>query len=387
MQPDYDYIEQLMVQKLSGSLSAEEDAWLLQCIAEDETAGNLWVQTQQALAIYQAGVFAESIDEEKAWDKIAAATQQPEQQAPVIQMRSTVGWWKTWQAVAACAVIVVLAGWFTWQWAGYKGEALAKAAPAIVLKLANGKTITLTAGQQQLTAHRAQSATLQLQDGSIVADAGRDQIAENELNTLSIPDGKDYQLVLPDGSEVWLNAATDLQFPLAFSGTQRVVKVRGEAYFKIAPDAAHPFVVNANGMDIKVLGTAFNTRCYPGEPAATALVSGKVTVEVAGKPVFQLLPGQQVQQDNKEWEVASFDESITLSWLKGVYLFNNEPLQQLKNTIERWYGVQVTIAPELAAKRFSGAMEKSKGIEVFLKNITTTSSVSYTLNNGIVHIF
>lgn len=385
MQPDYDYIEQLMVQKLSGSLSVEEDVWLLQCIQEDEKAALLWQQTQQAMAVFEAGEQVKQLDMDKAWHNIAAGID-VEEEAPVVTMHQPTRWWRSWQA-AACVLVLVLSGWWIWQWAGAEKKYIAVAAPAVTLQLANGKTITLAAGNQQLQA-QVQPAGIRLQDGTIVADAAKDKIDAYALNTLNIPDGEEYHLVLPDGTEVWLNAATSLQFPLAFTGEQRLVKVSGEAYFKVAPDAAHTFVVNANGTAIKVLGTEFNTRCYPGEPAATALVSGKVAVEMTGKQAFRLQPGEQVRQnEKKEWEVAPFDEAMTLSWLKGLYLFNNEPLQQLKHTIERWYGVQVRIEPALAARRFSGAMEKGKSIEVFLKNLTATSSIHYTVRDRIIHIF
>jgi ferric-dicitrate binding protein FerR (iron transport regulator) len=383
---EQDYIEQLITQKLTGNITVDEDAVLKALIQDDAAVQALWKETAAAYHMYSAGVFASRLNEGAAWQKVQEALVAEE--GPVVYLRPGRRRMARWITAAACILLLAGAGLVAWWGLSHRGDTItARANPPIVLKLANGKTIELASAQQHMRVQNGATASLRLQDGSILADAANDKIGDSELNALTIPEGKDYYLQLADGTEVWLNAASELQFPLSF-GKQRLVKLKGEAYFKVAKDAARPFLVNTGAMDVKVLGTEFNLKYYPEEAPTTSLVTGEVAVSTASGEQVKLLPGQAARAgENNHLQVNEFDETITLAWMKGLYLFNDESLQSIRYTIERWYGVQVELDQTIGLKRFTGAMEKDKTLEVFLKNIAVTSNVKYRTQNNTVHFY
>jgi hypothetical protein len=256
----------------------------------------------------------------------------------------------------------------------------------VVLKLANGKEIK--PGDQGLTVNDEDNNAVLVSDNKHeIVNAQKDQISLTALNTLQIPSGQDFYLLLADGTEVWLNAETELEFPLSFKGAaMRQVKVIGEAYFKVAHNTKQPFTVSTPNGDIRVSGTEFNVKCYTGEQEKTSLVTGKINFSTQNK-TFDLSPGQQIEITSDNARIGEFDETEALAWMKGIYYFRNESLSDIKHVLERWYGIKVRLSASVAEKRFSGALEKKKSIDNFLTNIANTSDVQYAYKANILELY
>ena len=163
-----------------------------------------------------------------------------------------------------------------------------------MITLANGEKIVLGDKKQQLI---GEDGTLLNLDSAVVEYKGKQKTPALVYNTIDIPIGGEYQLVLADGTKVWLNADSKLRFPVSFTAERREVYLEGEAYFEVAKDSAREFWVHAGAMDVKVLGTSFNVKAYERlETVATTLVEGSVEVACAGKS-FQIVPGEQFVYD------------------------------------------------------------------------------------------
>jgi len=188
-------------------------------------------------------------------------------------------------------------------------------------------------------------------------------------NTLSTPTGRQYHIQLPDGTEVWLNAASSIHYPTVFSGTERVVDITGEAYFEVAKDAARPFKVKAGqGAQIDVLGTHFNVNAYSNEPAiATTLLEGSVRFRGRGGPNGEekselLKPGQQTQYDQASHALTVANDVETaqvVAWKNGKFDFNDMGLKKVMQQLERWYDIDVVYEKNVPDIKFFGKMTEN----------------------------
>lgn len=161
---------------------------------------------------------------------------------------------------------------------------------------------------------------------------------------LSTPRGMDFKVVLPDGSEVWLNAESTIEFPSAFRTGVREVKLKGEAYFKVAHDERAPFIVTSEKMKVRVLGTEFNMRSYMAEVPRVALVEGKVEVMRPGatRPDATLSPGEEARFDaDGAVQVQEVDTYAVTQWVKGFFYFHDQPLVEVLRELGRWYNLGV----------------------------------------------
>lgn len=171
-------------------------------------------------------------------------------------------------------------------------------------------------------------------------------LSENVMNTLYTPAGQRAQLVLQDGTEVWLNAKSKLIYPARFTGDIRKVSIEGEAFFKVAKDPAHPFIVSTHDVDMRVLGTQFNVCSYPATGyVQTSLLEGSVRVFFRDKENegIVLLPDQQVTVSNGEMKVEPIRLKDHFLWRDGIYAFENEPLVDILKKLELYYDVKIVV--------------------------------------------
>lgn len=213
--------------------------------------------------------------------------------------------------------------------------------------------------------------------------------AHVETLTISIPRGKDYHVVLPDGTNVWLNADTKLIFPDHFVGARREVQLQGEAYFEVAKDKAHPFVVYNNLFSTTVLGTKFNMRTYSQSAASVVLVEGKVTVESKkSKTIQTIVPGQKAQLTSSgQFEVQHVDTYAYIQWKEGYFYFNNVPLVEIMQELGRWYNVDIVIEnPRMMHTRLHFVADRSQGLSEALQNLNTIGDVHASMNGNKVII-
>ena len=207
------------------------------------------------------------------------------------------------------------------------------------------------------------------------------------FNTIETPRGGQYQLRLTDGTIVWLNAGSTFKYPLSFDGNKRSVELSGEAYFEVAKDSRHPFVVQSKLQEVEVLGTHFNISSYSNEASVkTILLEGAVKVrslpalkETAGKSVT-LKPGQQSVLIKDQLKVGQIDIEDAIGWKQGLFIFNEDPLVEVMHKISRWYDVDITFAdPSLKNTRFSGSISRNLSLLKVLEKLSVTGGIRFSL--------
>jgi len=204
------------------------------------------------------------------------------------------------------------------------------------------------------------------------------------MNEISTPNGGQYQLLLSDGTKVWLNATSSIRFPVAFSAGERKITLSGEGYFEVAHDAKRPFIIYTAREQVKVLGTHFNINSYQNEPVSyTTLVEGRVEVTSndtsAGKSVHILEPGQEAAVTNNGTAVNAADLEKALAWKNGYFIFHNENLKTIMRDIERWYDVTVVYEGDFSDKRFEGSISRFKNVSEILRKFELTNSIHFKI--------
>lgn len=250
-----------------------------------------------------------------------------------------------------------------------------------LLTLADGSTVVLGQAGAGLVAQQGRSRVVKTAAGQLRYASGPAAAAGAPLlyNTVATPRGGQYQLTLPDGSRVWLNAASSLRFPAAFGGGERRVTLTGEAYFEVAKDAAHPFRVAARGAEVTVLGTHFNVNAYADEPAlAATLLEGAVRLRQGTWQVL-LRPGQQGQpRPDSTWLVRPVATDQAVAWKNGYFVFDDEPIEAIMRQVARWYDVDVQYQGALTDKDFNGRVSRFKDAADVLRVLELTGAVHFT---------
>lgn len=233
-----------------------------------------------------------------------------------------------------------------------------------VLTLDNGETVELGADETLNT-----RAIAQVQQKAATQHAAP--------NTLTTPRGGEFKVTLEDGTEVWLNAQTTLRYPETFDGDERRVEVTGEAYFKVAKNAEKPFYVVSGGQEVRVYGTEFNVHAYQDEPTIfTTLVEGSISLKpVEGnRSELMLTPGNQAvfSRSDASARVRKVDTEVVTSWRSGVFVFENQNLEQIMRTLSRWYNFEYEFADQRVAQtEFMGSIPRygsfSEVVDIFQK--------------------
>lgn len=259
-----------------------------------------------------------------------------------------------------------------------------------MLTLGDGSTISLDSAKDGPLAQQGNSKVVKVDAGVLAYDARSRKDEQVLFNTIATPYGGQYQVVLPDGSKVWLNAASSLRFPTAFAGKERRIELSGEGYFEVARDASKPFVVHVldasggAGTDVQVLGTSFDIMAYGNEErTSTTLVSGKVRVMQPGGPVgfVEPEPGRQAIVDRRTRALSVADVSVdqAIAWKNGLFRFHETGIRELMRQVERWYNVQVEYRTDGNDQDFTGIVSRSKNIDELLHTLEMTQSVHFQI--------
>ncbi len=250
------------------------------------------------------------------------------------------------------------------------------------LTLANGAVISLDDTKSGKIARQGNMIIDKSSNGQLVYKAAAAATPSFEYNTLAIPRGGKFRLVLADGSEIWLNAATTITYPTAFPGDERRVQIQGEAYFEIAHDATKPFIVSVNGMGVQVLGTHFNINSYSDEAAVkTSLLEGSIRLQQKNGKTILLQPGQQAQagQAGDIKVVNNVDMEEVVAWKNGYFSFNHADLQTVMRQIARWYDVDISYEGNVPERSFGGKIDRNSNASEVLK-ILEESKVHFTID-------
>ena len=230
--------------------------------------------------------------------------------------------------------------------------------------------------------------------GGQVTYVSESSVAENKLayHTMATPRGRQFQLMLPDGSKVWLNAASSIRYPIRFPGKERKVEITGEAYFEIAKDLTKPFkVMIDSGTEIEVLGTYFNINSYRDEGGInTTLLEGSLKVTNAASKSVVLTPGQQAQikrvgeneEENSTVKVISnVDVERVMAWKNGVFNFQDATLEEVMRQLERWYDIDVVYEKGIPPLEFYGKMGRDLTLSTVLRGLNL-SNVNFRIEDG-----
>ena len=256
-----------------------------------------------------------------------------------------------------------------------------------VLTLANGQMIPL--GKEATDSTIITDGTQISASGSGVTYASGVESESVVYNKLEIPRGGEFCLTLSDGTRVWLNSETSIQYPVAFGAKERRVFVQGEAYFEVAKDAKKPFTVQFMSSSVTVLGTSFNIRAYPEEKRSqTTLAEGSVRIYSPGSSML-LKPGEQAEVSALSGEMVKQEVEVKnfTSWKDGRFVFEQQPLEDIMRTLERWYDIRVIFKDE-GAKRISlsGNMKRYGDFSQVMKRLQRTGDVRFELHGNDVYI-
>lgn len=213
---------------------------------------------------------------------------------------------------------------------------------------------------------------------------------EKPMNCLIVPAGARYQLQLSDGTKVWMNSESELEYPVSFSANHRSVRLTGEAFFEVKENKNAPFKIEANGYEIVVYGTSLNISAYANDSfIQTTLVTGALEVNSREGDTFRLDPGQMamISHNNQEVSISNVDTRLYTSWRDGILHFHKISLKELAIKLERWYDVEIVFDSEQkSGLLFSGAMENSRDIRFLLKLIGQAANVEFEISEKQIYV-
>lgn len=296
-----------------------------------------------------------------------------------------------WWAVAAVLLICVSVGMvlFNQYTQPSNVTALADKQPHIkpgrdkaVLILADGSSIQLDEAKSGVLSADGKTLIKKTIDGTLVYESGTStkQTLTPALNTIAIPRGGKYQVKLPDGTWVWLNSESTLTYPEAFSGATRLVELKGEAYFEVAPNKEMPFIVKTTAINVEVLGTHFNVSAYPGNAGPkTTLLEGAVKLRDGAYRSVVLKPGEQGVAISGGISVAKVKVREVVAWKDGYFVFRENTIQEIMEQIARWYDVDIEYRGKTNENVFGAVYSKNKELSELLKALEQTGLVHFKI--------
>lgn len=304
-----------------------------------------------------------------------------------------------WYYAAAVVFIIGLSGTLYWQQGVHKSSGPVKLATTAdmapggnkaILKLANGSSVVLNDTQNGIIGQQGGVRVIKMNSGLLAYQP--EQVTATattviQYNTLTTPRGGQFRVILPDGSQVWLNAASALKYPTAFAKGGRTVELTGEGYFEIADKADQPFRVKVKGLDVLVLGTHFNINAYDDEPAyTTTLLEGKV--KVSGDHFSGILqPREQLQlKSNNDWRIIKgVDADMTVAWKNGLFSFNRADIKTVMRQLARWYDVEVVYDTKTTQQAFVGEIPRNVSLSKAL-DILRLSDIHFVAEGKTIKI-
>ena len=300
--------------------------------------------------------------------------------------------WQRWVAVAA-VVLCLIGLWYIYPANKTATPIIASQKKTVqkeiaaggnhaILTLADGSTIVLDDAKNGDVTQQGTTKIIKLDSGKLAYINDRQPSDVIVYNTISTPRGGQYEIVLPDGSHVWLNAVSSLNFPTSFSGTNRNVALTGEAYFEVSKNKSMPFIVAIGETKVTVLGTHFNVNAYTDEKnIITTLMEG--SVKFSGKDEERLLnPGQHSVYDNTihSLMVKKADVSQAIAWKDGFFEFSNTDLGTIMRQIARWYDVDISYKTTIKDVAYGGGISRKLNLTEVLR-LLETSGVKFKIDN------
>lgn len=376
--------EYLLQQYCRGQQTEDEYAEFQEWLAEDDQNKQ---RAEEMLRIYRISRAKEvypSISHRKGLER---ALQQVRSQRKVRVRRLWMG--------AAASVAILIAVFSAATFVLNEEQALEPVIVSAKIEAGNSKATLVLGSGQEVVLDDAQNAVITTGNGGVIRNQDRllsyeDQQADNdELNSIRTPRGGEYKLVLSDGTKVWLNAESELTYPVSFAGNTREISLKGEVYLEVAKDARKPFIVNTSKGKIQVLGTAFNVKDYAEDHLMTAtLVEGKIKLSNEQESV-ELTPAMQAQitANNSAIALHKVDPSLYTAWKEGEFVFRNQSLREMMEVLSRWYDFDYQFeTPTLENLMFSADISRYDDLEELLAVLAKTKDVAFELKEGILMI-
>jgi transmembrane sensor len=263
-----------------------------------------------------------------------------------------------------------------------KTAAIVQGSNKATLTLSDGSTISLTDKLEGNISNQPGITITKTADGEIVYEARETQTNKslsgnkNTYNTISTPRGGKFSIVLPEGTKIWLNAASSVSYPTDFQ--ERTVTLSGEAYFEVSENKNRPFKVITGNQTVEVLGTHFNVSSYPDEPfIKTTLLEGSVRVK--GKTEAVLKPGEQSQTNHNadKFSIVDLDPEAAIAWKNNLFYFENEPIKEIMRQISRWYDVDIVYKDDVSSKKVWGSINRFSEISKVLGILELTGKINF----------
>ncbi|OOV17622.1 FecR family protein [Flavobacterium sp. LM4] len=265
-----------------------------------------------------------------------------------------------------------------------------------ILTLSNGKQIVLSDISAKDTIAQEgekEEVTIKMDANGVITytinpNADVSKADANSFNTLSTPTGGQYNIVLGDGTKVYLNTVSSIKYPTQFNGNQRLVELEGEAYFEVAKNKDKPFIVKSGNQSIEVLGTHFNVHAYNNELITkTTLLEGSVAITYKNQKAI-LKPGQQsnVSDNSKGIAIRKVDTEAAIAWKNGRFKFDNADLKSVMKQLERWYGIKVEYRGDVSDVRFNGGTFMNKNLSEVLK-VLELSNIKFKVEGKTIIVY
>lgn len=367
-------IQYLLQQHLDGTITESESALLADALLEQEGTEALELALQEmAMGSEKDPSYKKERWEDMISGILSTSASTKKRLLPIRFLQF---------AAAAMVLGIIATGLYFWNQAGEKSAAdtyakhdVAPGGNKAVLILGDGSRVALDSSGNQVL--RQGTIAIHQQGGQLQYDQQGTETSVS-YNTLSTPRGGQFQIILPDGTKVWLNAASSLRYPTAFTGGERKVEITGEAYFEVAKNAAMPFRVKiSKEATVEVLGTHFNINAYADEAAVrTTLLEGKIKVmDVV------LNPGEQAQITTGIQINRHVDTSAVMAWRYGLFNFEGQNLKEVMRQLSRWYDIEVIYEGTVPDIVFGGKMLRNINLSQLLK-VLEDAEVHFTLEEG-----
>jgi ferric-dicitrate binding protein FerR (iron transport regulator) len=300
--------------------------------------------------------------------------------------------YKMWYGIAASLVLISLITMLMLNYRGFFKEKefvskniikndIPPGTQKAVLTLGNGIQVELTAAGNDSLMRNSEN-IVKAADGQLVyQQSGKTKVTN--YNTIETPRGGQYQIILPDGTKVWLNSFSRIKYPESFAGlSKRAIELSGEAYFEVSHNRKQPFIVRTENQTVEVLGTHFNVNSYADEnETRTTLVEGSVKVskkqDKDQQQSLTLIPGQQAVLTGGIFNVEKADLEAATAWKDGYFIFKDESLQSIMRKISRWYDVEVTYSKNIPDKRYEGSISRFKNVSEILRKFELTEGIHF----------
>ncbi|QTE38629.1 FecR domain-containing protein [Mucilaginibacter gossypii] len=384
------YVAELISKLLKGNISPEEDIWLKNWINERPENQAQFEKLTDAGSLENKLSFWNKIDNDKAWNellrKLPEAELEPQKRFNYLSL------------LKCAAIAIMVLGISILLYRENKSSTKTDHNKSIVqnsirpgsnqamLILGNGQTVALK-NHTQISINEDDGTTLSNKNEILAYKHGGKTNAGHGLiyNTIVVPRGGEYQLVLADGSRIWMNSSSSLRYPTSFSGSERRVYLSGEAYFEVAKNARMPFIVKTDKAEVKVLGTHFNVKAYGDEELCkTTLLEGAVRVQSSAM-INEIKPGQQAVINSQGQQKITSDINVEeeVAWKNGLFMFTKADIKDVMQQVSRWYDIEVVYEGKVPDLQFSGQLSRKVDFSGFT-NILKYAGLNFTIKGKTV---